>query len=50
MPTGKLESLPYFHGAIAKPNDIRFTDALPKTRAGKIISRLLRELAAGGTV
>jgi acetyl-CoA synthetase len=37
-------------GAIAKPDDIRFTDALPKTRSGKIMRRLLRELAAGGTV
>lgn len=37
-------------GALAKPDDIRFTDALPKTRSGKIMRRLLRELAAGGTV
>jgi acetyl-CoA synthetase len=37
-------------GAIAKPDDIRFTDALPKTRSGKIMRRLLRELAASGTV
>ncbi|MBM3269777.1 MAG: acetate--CoA ligase [Candidatus Sericytochromatia bacterium] len=34
-------------GAIAKPEDIRFTDALPKTRSGKIMRRLLRDLAAG---
>ncbi len=34
-------------GAIAKPDDIRFTDALPKTRSGKIMRRLLRDLAAG---
>ncbi len=33
--------------AIAKPDDIRFTDALPKTRSGKIMRRLLRDLAAG---
>jgi len=37
-------------GAIAKPDQIRFTDALPKTRSGKIMRRLLRELAAGGQV
>jgi acetyl-CoA synthetase len=37
-------------GAIAKPDDIRFTDALPKTRSGKIMRRLLREVAAGGSV
>ena len=37
-------------GAIAKPDDIRFTDMLPKTRSGKIMRRLLRELAAGGKV
>ena len=34
-------------GALARPDDIRFTDALPKTRSGKIMRRLLRELAAG---
>jgi acetyl-CoA synthetase len=37
-------------GAIAKPDDIRFASALPKTRSGKIMRRLLREIAAGGTV
>jgi acetyl-CoA synthetase len=37
-------------GALAKPDDIRFTDALPKTRSGKIMRRLLRELAAGGEI
>ena len=37
-------------GALAKPDDIRFTDSLPKTRSGKIMRRLLRELAAGGHV
>src|SRR5690606_4877767 len=34
-------------GAIARPDEIRFTDALPKTRSGKIMRRLLRKLAAG---
>jgi acetyl-CoA synthetase len=37
-------------GAIARPDQIRFTDALPKTRSGKIMRRLLKELAAGGEV
>jgi len=37
-------------GSIAKPDDIRFTEALPKTRSGKIMRRLLRELAATGNV
>ncbi len=34
-------------GAIAKPANIRFTDALPKTRSGKIMRRLLRDIASG---
>jgi acetyl-CoA synthetase len=37
-------------GSLAKPDEIRFTDSLPKTRSGKIMRRLLRELAAGGEV
>jgi acetyl-CoA synthetase len=37
-------------GAIARPGDIRFSDALPKTRSGKIMRRLLRSLAAGQEV
>ena len=37
-------------GALAKPDDIRFTDALPKTRSGQIMRRLLRELASSGQV
>lgn len=37
-------------GSLAKPDDIRFTDALPKTRSGKIMRRLLRELASTGSV
>jgi hypothetical protein len=32
-------------GAIAKPDDIRFSDNLPKTRSGKIMRRLLRAIA-----
>ncbi|HEY6418634.1 MAG TPA: acetate--CoA ligase [Candidatus Binataceae bacterium] len=34
-------------GALARPDDIRFTEALPKTRSGKIMRRLLRQIAAG---
>ncbi len=34
-------------GAIAKPDVIRFTENLPKTRSGKIMRRLLRDIAAG---
>jgi acetyl-CoA synthetase len=37
-------------GALAAPDQIRFTESLPKTRSGKIMRRLLKELAAGGTV
>jgi acetyl-CoA synthetase len=34
-------------GALARPGEIRFSDALPKTRSGKIMRRLLRSLASG---
>ena len=34
-------------GPIARPDEIRFTEALPKTRSGKIMRRLLRQIAAG---
>ena len=34
-------------GAIAKPDEIRFGDNLPKTRSGKIMRRLLRTIAKG---
>ncbi|MGC4033759.1 MAG: AMP-binding protein [Tepidisphaeraceae bacterium] len=37
-------------GALAAPDQIRFTQALPKTRSGKIMRRLLKEIAAGGEV
>ena len=37
-------------GAFAKPEQIRFTDALPKTRSGKIMRRLLREIVTSNTV
>jgi len=34
-------------GSLARPDDVRFTAALPKTRSGKIMRRLLRDIAAG---
>ena len=37
-------------GAIAKPDDIRFADNLPKTRSGKIMRRLLRAIARGESI
>ena len=37
-------------GAIARPDDIRFTASLPKTRSGKIMRRLLKEICAGGQI
>ena len=37
-------------GALARPDDLRFTQSLPKTRSGKIMRRLLRELATTGDV
>jgi acetyl-CoA synthetase len=37
-------------GPIAKPDEIRFTDSLPKTRSGKIMRRILRALASGQEV
>jgi acetyl-CoA synthetase len=37
-------------GALARPDEIRFTDQLPKTRSGKIMRRLLREIAGSGAV
>jgi acetyl-CoA synthetase len=37
-------------GALARPDEIRFTDTLPKTRSGKIMRRLLREIASTGFV
>ena len=36
-----------FIGAIARPDEIRFADALPKTRSGKIMRRLFKEVAMG---
>ena len=36
-------------GALARPEEGRFADSLPKTRSGKIMRRLLREVASGST-
>jgi acetyl-CoA synthetase len=37
-------------GALARPDSLRFTQTLPKTRSGKIMRRLLREVATNGKV
>ncbi len=37
-------------GPIAKPDEIRFTETLPKTRSGKIMRRLLKQIASGATI
>jgi acetyl-CoA synthetase len=37
-------------GPVATPDDIHFTDALPKTRSGKIMRRLLKQVAAGEVI
>jgi len=37
-------------GPIAKPKDIRFGDAMPKTRSGKVVRRLLRAVAKGEAI
>ncbi len=55
QPTEELKAALLKHvtkeiGAIAKPDQIRFTDSLPKTRSGKIMRRLLKELASTGEV
>jgi acetyl-CoA synthetase len=34
-------------GSVAKPDDVRFAEALPKTRSGKIMRRLLKQIASG---
>jgi acetyl-CoA synthetase len=45
--TAVLDQVSAQIGPIAKPKEIRFTDALPKTRSGKIMRRLLRSIANG---
>jgi acetyl-CoA synthetase len=37
-------------GSLARPDEIRLTESLPKTRSGKIMRRLLREIATQGNV
>ena len=37
-------------GPVAKPDDIRFAEALPKTRSGKIMRRLLKQVASGAEI
>ena len=37
-------------GPVAKPDDIRFAEALPKTRSGKIMRRLLKQVASGAQI
>ena len=37
-------------GAFARPEEVRFTDALPKTRSGKIMRRVLREIVTTNVV
>jgi acetyl-CoA synthetase len=37
-------------GPVAKPDDVRFAESLPKTRSGKIMRRLLKQVAAGGEI
>lgn len=54
-PSDKLKEILRAHvtkeiGALARPEEIRFSDMLPKTRSGKIMRRLLREIATSGSV
>jgi acetyl-CoA synthetase len=37
-------------GPVAKPDDVRFAEALPKTRSGKIMRRLLKQIASGSEI
>jgi acetyl-CoA synthetase len=37
-------------GPVARPDDIRFAEALPKTRSGKIMRRLLKQIASGSAI
>lgn len=51
-PTDELKAALKAHvvkeiGALARPDDVKFTESLPKTRSGKIMRRLLRDIAAG---
>ncbi len=48
--TDLMEHVANTIGSIARPADVRFADGLPKTRSGKIMRRLLRELATKGNI
>ena len=48
--TALMEHVSVTIGTIARPSDVRFCDILPKTRSGKIMRRLLRELAHKGGI
>ena len=48
--TALIEHVSVTIGTIARPSDVRFCDILPKTRSGKIMRRLLRELADKGGI
>ncbi len=48
--TALIEHVAVTIGSIARPADVRFADSLPKTRSGKIMRRLLREVAEKGGV
>ncbi len=50
MGTSLAEHVAKEIGRFARPDHVRFTDALPKTRSGKIMRRLLKEIASGGKV
>ncbi len=45
-----MEAVTKAIGAIARPDLIRFTESLPKTRSGKIMRRLLKEVASGNEI
>jgi acetyl-CoA synthetase len=55
VPTSELREALKKHvaksiGPIARPDEIRFAESLPKTRSGKIMRRLLKEIAGGGNI
>jgi acetyl-CoA synthetase len=45
-----MQTVAHEIGGLARPDQIRFTESLPKTRSGKIMRRLLKELAGGGDI
>jgi acetyl-CoA synthetase len=50
LKAGLSDHVSHIIGTIARPAEVRFADLLPKTRSGKIMRRLLRELAQKGNV